>query len=573
LPKNLARRVPRNAAAIPALLIALPFLAQSTAFADPQDSGFHPGELLLATSTYQNAPNIVAGQTQLPPGCGGVGDPCGTAVADGNYPEVFNNDTVDGSFGVTSEITLDRLNPAGRTFATTPVPTDQMVTSFSSKSELALNLSPEGHYVSFMGYQAAPDTVDVSNANTPGVNPPGSNPTIPAYYRVIAQLGQDGKFHFTLTNAFSGDNGRAAITNDDPGGGVLYMAGNSADANASFIESTGAQIAAPSSEDESTQQPGAPTPVGSFSISQLPNTPADSSKDDNFRGLAIHGNVLYYSKGSGGKGLNSIYFVDTTGAACPAGVGRPAAGAQLPTTPLGDGSFHVVPPTGKKAILEPTNMCVLAGFPQVPNSANPNTMYPFGMYFASADVLYVADEGNGNGPTGNGDYSQAQPANNPTAGLQKWMFDHSANQWKLAYTLQSGLALGQPYPVKGLPAGNNDGPGGTGEPWAPATDGLRALTGHVNDDGTVTIYATTSTVSGNGDQGADANRLVQITDSLDAAQPGASESFRTLRTAPAGTVFRGISYAPGSVPPSSPGHRHASDTTGQAGYADMPKPS
>ena len=45
---------------------------------------------------------------------------------------------------------------------------DQMVTSFSSKSELALNLSPDGKYVTFVGYNAAVDTVDVSNANTPG---------------------------------------------------------------------------------------------------------------------------------------------------------------------------------------------------------------------------------------------------------------------------------------------------------------------------------------------------------------------------------------------------------------------
>jgi hypothetical protein len=36
-----------------------------------------------------------------------------------------------------------------------------------------------------------------------------------------------------------------------------------------------------------------------------------------------------------------------------------------------------------------------------------------------------------------------------------------------------------------------------------ATDGLRNITGVVNGDGTATIYAITSTVIGNGDQGAE----------------------------------------------------------------------
>ena len=49
---------------------------------------------------------------------------------------------------------------------------------------------------------------------------------------------------------------------------------------------------------------------------------------------------------------------------------------------------------------------------------------------------------------------------------------------------------------------------------AACTDGLRNITGRVNRDGTVSIWAITSTVSGNGDQGADPNKLVLITDKL-----------------------------------------------------------
>ncbi|HEX4199887.1 MAG TPA: hypothetical protein VHY59_00090, partial [Chthoniobacterales bacterium] len=77
-------------------------------------------------------------------------------------------------------------------------------------------------------------------------------------------------------------------------------------------------------------------------------------------------------------------------------------------------------------------------------------------------------------------------------------------------------------------------------------DCLRQITGKVNGDGTVTIYAVTSTVSGSGDQGADPNQLVVIIDKLSAtnATEAAREKFRLLRTAESGTVLRGVSFAP-----------------------------
>ena len=43
-------------------------------------------------------------------------------------------------------------------------------------------------------------------------------------------------------------------------------------------------------------------------------------------------------------------------------------------------------------------------------------------------------------------------------------FNQSAGEWQLAYTLQKGLNLGQPYDVPGYPTGLNSGPGGTGLP-------------------------------------------------------------------------------------------------------------
>jgi len=124
----------------------------------------------------------------------------------------------------------------------------------------------------------------------------------------------------------------------------------------------------------------------------------------------------------------------------------------------------------------------------------------------------------------------------------------SSGAWHRVYTLQTGLGLGSTYSFPGdvnYPTGVN---AATGLPWAPITDGLRNITGRVNDDGTVTIWGVTSTVSGNGDQGADPNKLVAITDVLANTNPAvaATESFVTVRAAGFGEVLRGVAFTPGS---------------------------
>ena len=140
--------------------------------------------------------------------------------------------------------------------------------------------------------------------------------------------------------------------------------------------------------------------------------PADKiGKDDNFRGLAIYNNVLYYTKGSGGNGVNTVYFLDTTGKACPNGVGLPASGAQLPTTPL---SYD---PATLQTDGLPSNMCILKGF-NTELAKTSTTSFPFGLFFANPDTLYVADEGNGTNTFANGEYTAA--AAQTFAGLQKW---------------------------------------------------------------------------------------------------------------------------------------------------------
>ena len=528
-------------------------IGASTAQADSW--GYHghrgaelsPGNLLVSTSDYVPA-EITAGVTQLPPGCATAPTgSCGTAVVDGNdFPSVFNNSSVDPFFGVTTPVYLDELTPWGESVATIPVPTDRFVTSLSSKSELALNLSPEGRYVSFMGYVAKPGAIDVSNANTPGVIDPGNGDVGP-YFRVVAQLDRWGHFNFTETNAYSGDNGRAAITNDEHGQDLLYTAGNAGQSKSppsNVVLSAGAQFVTPSSLPEADQNPGTPTPLGSFNITELGYPLDKATKDNNYRAIAIHNDVIYYTKGSGGNGINTVYFVDTTGKACPHGVGLPQPGARLPTSPPTFTVQNFGTATKPNNGLVPNNMCILKGFPT--NLATSTTNFPFGIWFANDHTLYVADEGAGDNTFANGRYVNATAAAQPNAGLEKWVFDAPTQQWKLAYTLQHGLNLGQPYTVPGYPTGLNTGPGGTGGPWSPATDGLRALTGRVGRYGTATIWAVTSTVSGGGDNGADPDKLVAIEDRVDATTPAPWQTFRTVRKARFGQVLRGVSFTPGS---------------------------
>jgi hypothetical protein len=510
---------------------------------------FAPGNLVVSRSVYDDkASNVNVGEV-LPPNCASTMGGCSASTGapyNGTYPQVFNNDIYDGSFGITSKIFLDQITPFGFPINSLEVPnssqygvtssSDQLVTSFSSKSEIALNLSTDGRYLTFMGYVAPIDKLDISNSNTPGVVDP-TNPVGEAVYRAVAQLDAWGHFHFTETNAYSGNNGRAAILNNLDGANFFYTAGNAGNgANpqpAGVVAGAGAQFITPADQPESAQVPGEPTPVGNFSVTELGEKADKLGKDDNFRGETIFDNVLYFTKGSGSNGVNTVYFVDTVGTACPKGVGLPVPGAALPATPLA--GFN--PGTGL-----PYNMCVLAGFNDVGNKVQQATVYPFGLFFADAKTLYVADEGDGY--TGGTDlYTHA--AAQTTAGLQKWVFDSATNEWTLAYTLTNGLDLGTPYTVRGYPTGTN---AATGLPWSPAADGLRNITGHVDGFGFVTIWGITSTVSGNGDTGADPNRLVVITDaqSNTRAAGAAKERFFTLKAAGFGEVLRGVAFTPGT---------------------------
>lgn len=458
----------------------------ATGIASPAYAGsltFVPGDLVVSRSVYEGTANTVTVGQTLPGG--------GQAIADGSYPGVFNNATVDGSFGITAPIFLDELTTSGANVGTLAIDPNTITTSFPSKSELALNLTPDGTGLTFMGYATGINQLDVSNSNTPGIIEPGNPVTTTPTYRAVAQVNYDGSLQVTTTNAYSGNNGRAAILGSN---GLYYTVGNAGNGNGSpaITAGTGVQIVVPG-QNATAVTPGT-NKVGDFNITQYGYAADKTAKDNNFRGETIFNNTLYVTKGSGGNGINTVYQVGNTGS--------------LPT--IADGTN--------------TPITILPGLPTNLAKGSSSTLnHPFGLFFADPNTLYVADEGDG---------VATDAATSTTAGLEKWSLVNGT--WKEDYVVQNGLNLGQQYTVAGLPTTYN-----------PATDGLRNLTGKVNSDGTVSLYAITSTVSASGDQGADPNELVAITDILantTAAQ--ANEHFTVIDSPIYGQVLRGISFAP-----------------------------
>lgn len=458
---------------------------------------FVPGDLVVSGSTYAGtASTVTFGQT-LPGG--------GTAVNNGLYPGVFNNATPDPSFGVTSPIFLQEITTSGTNVGTVNVDPSVITTSFSSKSELAINLTADGTGLTFMGYAAPINQLDVSNSNTPGIIEPGNLVKTTATFREVAQINYNTPINsgvitpqVTQTNAYSGNNGRAAIL---AANGDYYTVGNAGNGNgsAAVTAATGVQIVTPG-VNATSATPGT-NQVGQYNITENGYVQGTDkiAKDNNFRGETIFNNTLYVTKGSGSNGIDSVYQVGTAG-----------------TLPTANAPITILP--GLPTTLAKSDTATSPGY------------HPFGIWFANATTLYVADEGAGT--------SNYQIGSLSGGGLQKWSLENGT--WVEDYNLQNGLSLGVPYTVAGLP--NN---------YDPTTDGLRNLTGTVNADGTVSLYAVTSTVSSSGDQGADPNELVAITDTLsDTTAAPSSEQFTVIDGPTYGTVLRGVSFAPVPEPSS-----------------------
>jgi len=497
-----------------AWLSATPALAQ-------QALGSYGGDLIVSSSTYTDtgfgvgtalpynaAGNLTGGSTLSTSAASAF---CANANCSSN---VWNNDTADANFGITSGIFLQDVNAStgsvDNTVNVTQLAADagiNLVTSFSSKSELAINLSPDGSSLTFMGYNSTIGQFDVSNSNTPGVanQEPGNTDIQTGTYRAVGQINlSSNALQVTTTTAYNGNNGRAAIAT----AGGYYLVGNAGNGNGSAQTTlnTGVQFLSAATSNGGL---GTNTQLGQFNTTQVGN-PADKlAKDNNFRGETVFNNTLYISKGSGSNGIDTAYQVGNTGS--------------LPT-----GSSNAIN--------------VLPGFNTAPAKTDTDGPHPFGLWFANSTTLYVADEGSGASTDFGSDPSTQ------AGGLQKYSL--VGGKWQLDYEL-TGSLIGSSYTVGGSGAVCG---GQSSCSLTTTVDGLRNLTGTVNANGTVTLYAVTSTEgSVLGDAGADPNQIVAITDTLadTSASQAAGENFAVLDTAALGQVYRGVAVAPVPLPGSA----------------------
>jgi PEP-CTERM motif len=497
----------RRAVAVAAVLVA------SAASTSVMAQAFTGGNLIVSRTVYAGTASTVTVGQALPGG--------GVAIGDGNFANVFKNETPDPSFGVTSPIYIDQLNTTGTRVSTMAVDSSQITTSFASKSELALNVSSDGKSVSFMGYNAPKNTLDVSNSNTAAVFD-STNPVASTYARAIGNINlSTGAVQVTNVNAYSGNNGRAAVLVN----GQYYMVGNAGNGSGNgtslsqLSDNTGVQRIAVGASGNTTAVGVAVGTYGSstgyqrgFSLAQLPNLANPSvnyaadktGKDDNFRGMTVFNNTLYVTKGSGSNGVNTVYQVGAKGALANGGV-------------LDNATITALPGLNKlsEKVAETT-----------PTTATP---HPFGVQFINDTTMLVADEGDGVRI----DAADLSKKVTTFAGLQLWKADVAGN-WSLAQTFQQGLI------------GQQATPNGMG--WLVQQDGLRNITVKDNGDGTYTVYGTTSTVSNEltHDLGADPNEIVSIT--IDPTQStAANTAFSVMSTAAVGERFGGLAIAP-SVP-------------------------
>jgi hypothetical protein len=474
-----------------------------------RDRRFHleHGSLVISSSTYDPTEGALATLTigtTLP----GSATATTKAVADKNYVTVWDNASVDGSFGVSSPIELTDVDAfAGRVFGRLTVPVDEVVTSFSSKSELGLHFIEDGRgsHLVFVAY-AGPGVgaLDVSNSDAVA----GQDPTNPvtfafgpgyAFHRTIVSMDNDGEFLYTPTIDYGGNNGRSALSAPN---GLYYSVGNANNGNATTFgasngtnpdvtQTTGLEVVNPING----ASPRVAIPAGnSAEVDPLMQfvfaAQADKpGKDNNYRGVTEFGGALYFTKGSGSNGIDTVYTVDS-----------------LPTLAnAASSTINIVP-----------------GFPTDSAKATGGNFTPFAVFFANATTMYVTDEGTGNttDATSHG-------------GLQKWSLDNGT--WQLDYVLTAGLI--------GTVDTNLTGADG---PYPNVTTiGLRNLTGVVDSRGTVTLWATTSTSSASGDNGADPNKVVRITDNLGARTMTGrvtQESFKTVAVPTYGTVYRGVAF-------------------------------
>jgi len=379
---------------------------------------------------------------------------------------------------------------------------------FGSASEGILQLSADGQFLTMVGYGVNANTFNSASPATYGTAALGQTVSLTSAQqtgtvvttvpRVVALIAANGSVDTStaLTGVYNQNNPRSAATVD---GSSFYVSGQGA------------------SKTDSSQG------VYYATRGSTTATAIDTSTDT--RVVSIFntgsGNTLYVSRDQNPPGSGAQNNTNVSSLTNAAG-GLPTSSAGLVTT-------HVTPPAspfssgGNNGSINLT-----AGLANGVNNARIGSfvyLSPESYFFASPDVLYVADSGqpkNGN----------ANKAALGEGGLQKWVYTNGT--WTLDYDLVAGLDL------------VNNAKANSSTPSAPGVTGLFGLTGEVVD-GQVELFATSY-----GLNELSQSSLYEITDNLSftSISQTASESFTTLYSDPTGnTLIRGVSFAPTAAVP------------------------
>ncbi|GMU23462.1 MAG: hypothetical protein AMXMBFR13_35400 [Phycisphaerae bacterium] len=222
-----------------------------------------------------------------------------------------------------------------------------------------------------------------------------------------------------------------------------------------------------------------------------------------FRSVASTDGLNFWTTGNAGSSSAAVTRYVAYGATTSQRLHSTSRTKNTRVANIFDGQLYHSSNSGEKGVVQvgtgtPTTgnsnpHTVIPGFDFAPDSDG--SPYDFHMFdlnpnVAGMDTLYLTDDG----------YVGA--GNTIGGGLAKYTFD--GTNWNFDYIMRAGLEEG--------------------------VQALRGLTGVV-DNGQVVLYGITGKDSGD-------NQLVAITDT------GANSAFSVLQTAPAGTIFRGVDFAP-----------------------------
>jgi len=379
---------------------------------------------------------------------------------------------------------------------------------YGSASEGIIQLSADGHYLTMMGYGVNASAFNSAPLSTYGTAALGQTVSLTAAQqtgtkvttvpRVVALIGANASVDTStaLTGVYNTNNPRSVATVD---GSSFYVSGQGASksdpSQGVYYATRGATTA----------------------------TAIDTSTDTRVVSIVNtgSGNTLYVSRdqnppGSGAQNQTNVSSLTN-------------AQGGLPTSSAGLVTTHITPPAsplssgGNNGSINLT-----AGLANGVNNTRIGSfvyLSPESYFFASPDVLYVADSGQPK----NGNVDKAALGE---GGLQKWVLTNGT--WTLDYDLVNGLNLV-----------NND-QANSATPTAAGVTGLFGLTGQVVD-GQVELFATSY-----GLNELSQSYLYEITDQLSftTISQAANEGFATLYTDATGnTLIRGVSFAPTAAVP------------------------